>query len=207
MNWLWFFTSFCYVIFFLAIVTFFLSISFAFKFIKSSFCVFDVMLFYVSEYLLFVLIWYNLLSILVIMIIVSINVFDWLINIMTVYMFFYNFFRNLVINIFSFQFSLYVNVWNCDAYVITELNYFNLNNFLLVITFSSESSKIFFNFTTKFSKWWKICWISSSLFEWELIIESLSLDCIHSKTLSFKNEKIYNTFAVSFLYCDSFIMN
>ena len=127
------------------------------------------MLFYVFDYLLFVLAWYNLLSILVIMIIVFISVFDWLINVMIVYTFFRNSFRNLAMNIFSFQFNLYVNVWNCDAYVITELNCFSLNNFHFVITSSFEFSKIFFNFTTKFSKWWKICWVSSSLSDWELI--------------------------------------
>ena len=128
------------------------------------------MLLYVLEFLLFVLIWYSLLSILVIMIIVSISVFDWLIDVIIVYTFFRNSFRNLVMNIFSSQFSLYVNVWNYDAYVIIKLNCLSLNNFFLVVASFSEFSKIFFNFTTKFSKWWKICWIFFSLFEWKSII-------------------------------------
>ena len=128
------------------------------------------MLFCVSEYLLFVLIWYSLLSILMTMIIISINVFGWLINVMIVYTFFRNSFRNLVMSIFSFQFNLYFNIWNYDTYVITKLNCFNLSNFLFVITFPFEFSKILFNFTTKFSKWWKIYWVFSSFSDWELII-------------------------------------
>ena len=165
------------------------------------------MLFCVSEYLLFILIWYNLLSIFVIIVIISVNVSDWLMSIMTVYIFFRNSFRNLAMNIFSSQFNLYVNVWNCDAYMITEFNCFNLNNFFLIITSSSESSKVLFNFTTKFSKCWKIYWVSSFFFELKLIGKSSNLNCIHFKASFFKNEETYNIFAVLFLYCNSFIIN
>ena len=34
-----------------------------------------------------------------------------------------------------------------------------------------------------------------------------NLDCIYFKAFPFKNEKTYNIFAASFLYCDSFIIN